>query len=182
MFIYKVRESWMYGLPTDLSSISLDPLFDNNLICLYIKLIIYVSHLCLLLELRFSYDHGQLKPIMSWMSLKKVLKCLLSGSPLLETLSLVSLPCPLSCVLQDVLSTVDMDLDLDVDYTDMPTLPLRRLRHIDLQRTDVKIATVESLLLQCKRLKIIDVSCCWQISRLEYLSCASISKAKLVWS
>lgn len=134
------------------------------------------------LKLKFSYDHSQLKPIMSWMSLKRVLRCLLSGSPLIETLSLVSLPCPLNCVLQDVLSMVDMDLNLNTDSTHIPPIPLRRLLHIDLQRTDIKIATVESLMLQCKRLKFIDVSCCWKISRHEYISCASTSKAKLVWS
>ncbi|XP_074526743.1 uncharacterized protein LOC141790635 [Halichoeres trimaculatus] len=134
------------------------------------------------LKLKFSYDHSQLKPIMSWMSLKKVLKCLMAGSPFLETLSLVSLPCPLGCVLQDVLSMVDEDLDLNADSTHVPPIPLKRLQHLDLQRTDINIATVESLMLHCKRLKFIDLSCCWQISRLEYLSCASISKAKLVWS
>lgn len=134
------------------------------------------------LKLKFSYDHGQLKPTMSWMSLKKTLKCLLAGSPLLETLSLVSLPCPLNCVLQDVLSMVDVDLDLNADSTHIPPIPLRRLQHLDLQRTDVTIAIVESLTLQCKRLKFIDVSCCWQISQLDSLRCASISKAKLVWS
>ncbi|CAB1451243.1 unnamed protein product [Pleuronectes platessa] len=40
---------------------------------------------------------------MSWMSLRKTLKCLLIGSPLLEKLTLVSLPCPLDCVLKCVL-------------------------------------------------------------------------------
>ncbi|XP_034547440.1 LOW QUALITY PROTEIN: uncharacterized protein si:ch211-214j8.12 [Notolabrus celidotus] len=130
----------------------------------------------------FFYEHSQMKPVMSWMSLKKVLKCLLSGSPLLETLSLVSIPCPLNSVLQDVLRMVDMDLLLCVDSTDLPPIPLGRLQHIDLQRTDVKIATVESLMLQSKRLKCINVSYCWQISRLECLNCASVSKAQLVWS
>ncbi|CAJ1068580.1 uncharacterized protein LOC110001674 isoform X1 [Xyrichtys novacula] len=129
------------------------------------------------LTLNFSYEHGQMKPVMSWMSLKKVLKGLLSGSSLLEKLSLVSLPCPLNCVVQDVLRT-----NLYADSANLPLVPLGRLRHINFQRTDVKIETIDSLMQQSKRVKCIDVSHCWKISRKECLNCASKSKAQLIWS
>ncbi|AWP06865.1 putative ectonucleoside triphosphate diphosphohydrolase 4 [Scophthalmus maximus] len=113
----------------------------------------------------FSYSHSQMKPVMSWMSLKKGLKCLLIGCPLLEKLSLVSLPCPLNCVLQDVLHTESLDWCLSEDSTDLPPVPLGRVQHIDLQRTDVKMITVKNIMQRSKRLKFVDVSYCWQISQ-----------------
>ncbi|XP_038558466.1 uncharacterized protein si:ch211-214j8.12 [Micropterus salmoides] len=133
------------------------------------------------LTLKFSYEHSQMKPVISWMSLKRVLKCLLTGSPLLEKLSLVSLPCPLNCVLKDVLGVVDSDLYLFADSTDLPPTPLGRVQHIELQRTDVKMMTVKSIMQQSKRLKYVDVSYCWQISQLDWLDCETYSKVHIVW-
>ncbi|XP_051278616.1 uncharacterized protein si:ch211-214j8.12 [Dicentrarchus labrax] len=133
------------------------------------------------LTLKFSYEHGQMKPVMSWMSLKRALKCLLSGSPLLEKLSLVSLPCPLNCVLQDVLRTVDLDLHLFADSTDLPPKPLGRLRHMDLPRTDLKMITLKNIIQQSKGLKCVDASYCWQISQVEWLGCEKWSKVQVVW-
>lgn len=118
---------------------------------------------------------------MSWMSLKKVLTCLLTGSPLLEKLSLVSLPCPLNCVLQDALRKVDLDLRLPADSKDLPPLLLGRLRHIDLPRTDVKMTTVKSIMQWSKKLKSVDVSYCWNISQLEVLVLEKISNAQVLW-
>ncbi|XP_040010966.1 uncharacterized protein si:ch211-214j8.12 [Xiphias gladius] len=133
------------------------------------------------LTLNFSYIHSQMKPAMSWMSLKKGLRCLLTGSPLLEKLSLVSLPCPLNCVLRDVLRIGDLDLYLSADSTDLAPVPLGRLQHIDLLRTDVKMITVKNIMQQSKRLKFVDVSYCWQISQLDWWDCMSSSKVKVVW-
>ncbi|XP_035811101.2 uncharacterized protein si:ch211-214j8.12 [Amphiprion ocellaris] len=131
------------------------------------------------LTLNFSYEHSRMKPIMSWMSLKKVLRCLLAGSPLLEKLSLVSLPCPLNCVLQDVLHV--SYLLGSADSTVSPPMPLGRLQHVDLLRTDVIMATVKSLMQQSKRLKRVDVSYCWQISQLEWSNCKTFQKVQVVW-
>lgn len=118
---------------------------------------------------------------MSWMSLKKVLKCLLTGSPLLEKLSLVALPCPLNCVIQDVLCAADLNLGPSSDSTDLPPVPFVRLQHIDLPRTDVKMSTVKSIMQRSKRLKFVDVSYCWQISQLEWLDFKMVSQVQVVW-
>ncbi|XP_070690064.1 uncharacterized protein [Pempheris klunzingeri] len=133
------------------------------------------------LTFKFSYEHSQMKPIMSWMSLKRVLKCLLTGSPLLEKLTLVSLPCPLNCVLQDVLRIVDVNLHPFADPTDSPPMPLGRVHHVDLPRTDVKMTTVTDIMQRSRVLESVDVSYCWQISHLEWLNCKAASKIKFVW-
>lgn len=125
--------------------------------------------------LNFSYEHSQMKPVMSWMSLRRTLRCLLTGSPLLEKLSLVSLPCPLNCVLQDVLRVVDLDLNHCLP------MPLGRVQHLNLPRTDVKMITVKSIMQRSKRLKYVDVSYCWQISQLEWLDSKKFSKVQVVW-
>ncbi|XP_037635068.1 F-box/LRR-repeat protein 4 [Sebastes umbrosus] len=130
------------------------------------------------LTLNFSYEHSQRKPVMSWMSLKRVLKYLLTGSPLLEELSLVSLPCPLNCVLQNVL---DSDLYLSAESTDSPPMPLGQVQRIVLPRTDVEIATVKSIMRRSKRVKYVDVSYCLQISRRECLACETSSGVQVVW-
>lgn len=122
-----------------------------------------------------------MKPVMSWMSLKRTLKCLLTGSPLLEKLSLVSLPCPLNCVLQDALRIVDLDLNHIADSTHFLPLPLGRVQHLNLPRTDVKMTTVKSIMQRSKRLKYVDVSYCWQISQLEWFDCKKFSKVQVVW-
>uniref|UniRef100_A0A1A8J3A9 Si:ch211-214j8.12 n=2 Tax=Nothobranchius kuhntae TaxID=321403 RepID=A0A1A8J3A9_NOTKU len=130
-----------------------------------------LPHLCSL-SLSFSYEHSQMKPVMSWMSLKKVLRCLLIGSPLLEKLSLVSLPCPLDCVLQDTLQSVNLN---------SPDVPLGRLERVDLKRTDVQMITVKSLIQLNKRLKHVDVSYCWQISQLQWSQIKRARKVEVVW-
>ncbi|XP_069555937.1 uncharacterized protein [Brachyistius frenatus] len=141
-----------------------------------------LPHLCSL-TLNFSYEHMQMKPVMSWISLKRMIKCLLIGSPLLEKLSLVSLPCPLNCVLHDVLHMYKVYLDSPrfADSTGLPAVPLGRVQHVDLLRTDVDMTTVKSLMQHCKRLTFVDVSYCWQISQLEWLHCKTFSKVQVVW-
>ncbi|XP_078107758.1 uncharacterized protein LOC144518737 isoform X2 [Sander vitreus] len=134
------------------------------------------------LTLHFSYEHSQMKPVVSWMSLKRALKCLLTGSPLLEKLSLVSLPCPLDCVLNDVLRRSDSDAHLFADSADSPRVPLGRLRHVELPRTDVTMVTVKSIMQRSKRLKYVDVNNCWQISLVEWMDCKTFSKVQVVWS
>lgn len=121
-----------------------------------------------------------MKPVMSWMSLKKVLRCLLTGSPLLEKLSLVALPCPLDCVLQDVLGAADLNLGPS-HSTDLPPVPFERLQHFDLPRTDVKMSTVKSIMQRSKRLTFVDVRYCWQISHLEWSNYKKFSKVQLLW-
>uniref|UniRef100_A0A8C9ZG62 Si:ch211-214j8.12 n=1 Tax=Sander lucioperca TaxID=283035 RepID=A0A8C9ZG62_SANLU len=134
------------------------------------------------LTLHFSYEHSQMKAVMSWMSLKRALKCLLTGSPLLEKLSLVSLPCPLDCVLNDVLRRSDSDAHLFADSTDSPRVPLGRLRRVELPRTDVTMVTVKSIMQRSKRLKYVDVNNCWKISLVEWTDCKTFSKVQVVWS
>ncbi|XP_035021576.2 uncharacterized protein si:ch211-214j8.12 [Hippoglossus stenolepis] len=136
-----------------------------------------VPHLCSL-TLKFSYSHSQMKPAMSWMSLRKTLMCLLIGSPLLEKLTLVSLPCPLDCVLQRVLGP---HLNPRMDSTDAPPVPLRRVQHITLQRTDVTMVTVKNIIQHSKRLKLVDVRYCWRINKVEWLSCMKSSEVQVVW-
>ncbi|KAM7416545.1 hypothetical protein PAMA_018552 [Pampus argenteus] len=133
------------------------------------------------LTLGFSYVHSQMKPVMSWMSLRRILKCLLIGSPLLEKLSLVSLPCPLNSVLHDVLRTVDLGLNRFADSTHFLSMPLGRVQHLNLSRTDVKMTTVERIMQRNKRLKYVDVSYCWRISKLEWLNGKKFSKVQVVW-
>ncbi|XP_036000349.1 uncharacterized protein LOC118564962 [Fundulus heteroclitus] len=133
------------------------------------------------LKLSFSYEHDQMKPLMSWTSLKEIIKCLLIGSPLLEKLSLISLPCLLNCVLQDALHSVNLDADLHADSTGSRPLPLGRIEHVDLLRTDVQMSTVKSMIQLSKRLKYVDVSHCWRISQREWLDCRRFRRVKVVW-
>lgn len=118
---------------------------------------------------------------MSWMSLRRVLKCLLIGSPLLEELSLVSLPCPLNNILMEVLRVKDLDQNPFANSSELPLMPLGRVRHIEVPRTDVMMITVKGIMLRSKRLKCVDVSYCWQISQYEWSNCQMFSKVKLVW-
>lgn len=118
---------------------------------------------------------------MSWMSLKEVIKCLLIGSPLLEKLTLISLPCPLNCVIQDTLRSVNLDMNLSAGSTDLPPLPLGRIEHLDLLRTDVQMSTVKSVMQLSKRLKYVDVSYCWRISKREWLDCRRFRQFEVVW-
>ncbi|XP_068166683.1 uncharacterized protein si:ch211-214j8.12 [Antennarius striatus] len=132
------------------------------------------------LTLKFFYEHSQMKPVMSWMSLRKALRCLLIGSPLLEKISLVSLPCPVNSVLLDVLGAAGQ-IDF-ANSADCPPMPLGRVRHIELPRTDVKTLTVKSVMQRSKRIKYVDVSYCWQISMNQWLDCKTLSKVEVVWS
>ncbi|XP_078141381.1 uncharacterized protein LOC139931108 [Centroberyx gerrardi] len=138
------------------------------------------------LTLNFSYEHSQMKPVMSWMSLKRVLKCLLSGSPLLEKVSLVALPCPLNSVFQDILSRFRWNLHHNqhrgADSSDLPPLPLGRVRHLSLVRSNVSMQTVTGLVRGCKRLKYLDLSCCWEISQLESVYFRTSNNVQLVWT
>ncbi|XP_053181605.1 uncharacterized protein si:ch211-214j8.12 [Scomber japonicus] len=133
------------------------------------------------LTLNFSYEHSQMKPVMSWMSLRRTLGCLLTGSPLLEKLTLVSLPCPLNCVLQDVLHRAYLHLNHSADSTHCPPMPLGRVQHLYLPRTDVKMITVKSIMQRSKRLKYVDVSYCWQISQQEWVDSKKFNKVQIVW-
>ncbi|XP_038141593.1 uncharacterized protein si:ch211-214j8.12 [Cyprinodon tularosa] len=133
------------------------------------------------LKLCFSYEHNQMKPFMSWMSLKQVIKCVLIGSPLLEKLSLISLPCPVNCVLQDTIQRANTDASHCSDSTALPPLPLGRIEHIDLLRTDVQMSTVKSMMQLSKRLKYVNVSYCWRISQREWLDCRRFRQVEVVW-
>uniref|UniRef100_A0A3P9C5M2 Si:ch211-214j8.12 n=1 Tax=Maylandia zebra TaxID=106582 RepID=A0A3P9C5M2_9CICH len=114
-----------------------------------------------------------------WQSIKDLSSSSLS---LPEKLSLVSLPCPLDYTLQSVLRTENYEPRASAESTGSPLVPLGRVRHVDLQRTDVTIRTVKSLLQQSKRLKYMDVSCCWQISCSEWLACKKCSNVQIVWA
>nr|XP_043881478.1 uncharacterized protein LOC122769203 [Solea senegalensis]XP_043881479.1 uncharacterized protein LOC122769203 [Solea senegalensis] len=136
------------------------------------------------LSINFSLCHSQIMPVMSWLSLRKVLKCLLVGSPLLERLSLVSLPCPLNCLLEDLLAVDNFHVSGSVWFADLcvyANLPLRHVRHVDLTWTDVKAVMVETLVRRCRRLKLVDVSHCWEISLDDLVTCKSLSDVKVVW-
>ncbi|XP_061837031.1 uncharacterized protein [Nerophis lumbriciformis] len=121
------------------------------------------------LALSFSFEHNHTKPIMSWMSLATVIRCLLAAAPLLEKLSLVSLPCPLNHTLQLVLGL-------------SPSAPkaLGRLQRLNLQWTNVEMATVTNIIQRSKRLKYVDVSHCWEIRHKEWLYCRKLSTVQIV--
>ncbi|KAM9857792.1 uncharacterized protein ACBR49_019054 [Aulostomus maculatus] len=133
------------------------------------------------LSLNFSYEHNQMRPVMSWMTLRRVIRRLLTGSPSLEKLSLVSLPCPLNSVLRDALSLGGVDQHHCAAPTNSAAVPLRRVKNLNLPRTDVEMTTVKSLMQRSKKLKYVDVSYCWRISQLEWWDCERLSKAEVVW-
>lgn len=133
------------------------------------------------LSINFSYEHNQPKPAMSWMSLNRVLWCLLSGSPLLEKVSLVSLPCPLNSILSRMLFPVCMNLRRLPESTGSASLPLARLQHINLLRTDVTMMTLTRLIGKSRNLKYVDVSYCWNISRHEWVKLNTSNKVQIVW-
>lgn len=134
--------------------------------------LIHLSNLRLL-TLNFSYEHSQMKPNMSWMPLKAILRCLLAHSPLLQKISLVSLPCPLNCALQDVIHNGNMH--------QCDSLPLGHVQHLDLQRTDVQMITVKDLIKHCKRLKYVNVSYCWEISCSEWMDNTRSGNVQVLW-
>ncbi|XP_061584909.1 uncharacterized protein si:ch211-214j8.12 [Cololabis saira] len=134
------------------------------------------------LTLSFSYDHTQKKPAMSWMSLRKVLGVLLNGSTSLEKISLVSLPCPLDFVLMSTLLRGHHFLmPCFANSAGSSPLPLQRVQYIELMRTDVCMTTLRRILWWSKRLEYMDVSCCWQINKSDWLDCKKFSKVQVVW-
>ncbi|MCI4392411.1 hypothetical protein PGIGA_G00145580 [Pangasianodon gigas] len=103
------------------------------------------------LTLIFSLEERQLKPVLCWTSLKRVLWSLLRGSVQLHTLSLIAAPCRLDPVFRLVL--------------DRHAEPLRRLRHVSLQRSNVTMETTTRLVDSCRHLTSLDVSGCWSLTR-----------------
>ncbi|KAG7318627.1 hypothetical protein KOW79_018382 [Hemibagrus wyckioides] len=103
------------------------------------------------LTLMFSLEERQLKPMLCWTSLKGVLWSLLRGSVQLHTLALIAVPCRLDPVFRLVL--------------DRHAEPLRRLRRVNLQRSDVTMETTMRLVNSCPRLTTLDVSKCWSLTR-----------------
>lgn len=129
------------------------------------------------LSISFSYEHNQRNPAMSWMSLKRVLWYLMNGSPLLEKVSLISLPCPLNDILGRMLGPI-----FRRNWRQCPApLPLARLQHINLLRTDVRISTLKRLIQRSKNLKHVDVSYCWNISQREWTDLSTSNKVQIVW-
>lgn len=133
------------------------------------------------LSINFSYEHNQPKPVMSWMSLKRVLWCLLNGSPLLQKVSLVSLPCPLDSILLKMLFAFHRSWLRFSGSAGSPPLPLARLQHINLLRTDVTMLTLKRLIGRSKNLKYVDVSYCWNISQREWMNLNTSNKVQFVW-
>uniref|UniRef100_A0A3B4ACX1 Uncharacterized protein n=1 Tax=Periophthalmus magnuspinnatus TaxID=409849 RepID=A0A3B4ACX1_9GOBI len=126
------------------------------------------------LTLRFSYEHSQMKPhITQNLFLETIIACLLARSSLLQKVSLISLPCPLNCIFQEVLHRAD------VNQSD--SFPLRCLQHLDLQRTDIKMETVNNLILQCKRLKFVNISFCWNICLSEWTDRVRSGSVEVAW-
>ncbi|TSR04326.1 hypothetical protein Baya_10933 [Bagarius yarrelli] len=103
------------------------------------------------LTLTFSFEERQLKPVLCWTSLKRVLWSLLRGSVHLRTLSLIAAPCRLDPVFRLVL--------------DCHAEPLRHLRRVSLQRSDVTMETATRLVDSCRHLTMLDMSKCWGLTR-----------------
>ncbi|CAN9513364.1 unnamed protein product [Ophioblennius macclurei] len=135
------------------------------------------------LSINFSYEHNQPKPDMSWSSLSMVLWCLLNGSPLLQKVSLVSLPCSLDRILQRLVRVLRIEfrrLGL-FRSADSAPMPLGRLQHINLLRTDVTMRTLKNLIGNSKRLKYVDVSYCWNITQREWEDLKTSEEVQIVW-
>ncbi|CAL8248711.1 unnamed protein product [Merluccius merluccius] len=144
------------------------------------------------LTLNFDYEH-QRKPVMSWRALERVLLSLLWGSPLLETVSLTALPCHLNPVLS-IISTQTWKLGHHHHphqhlpgagaSSPLPSAPLGRVTHLGLARSDVTMATVSRLVEGCRHMRFMDLSCCWEISRIDHqdaLMSPQMSAVRFVW-
>ncbi|XP_071209754.1 uncharacterized protein [Salvelinus alpinus] len=107
------------------------------------------------LSLNFSYDQRQMKTVMSWRSLGGALWRVLSGSPLLERVSLVAVPCPLEPVFQKLLKC---------PATRPHSPPLQQLCHLSLVRSDVSMETASGLMSINRRLSSLDLRGCWAVS------------------
>ncbi|KAK3539109.1 hypothetical protein QTP86_025051 [Hemibagrus guttatus] len=103
------------------------------------------------LTLMFSLEERRQKPVLCWTSLKGVLWSLLRGSVQLHTLDLIAVPCRLDPVFRLVL--------------DRHAEPLRRLRRVNLQRSDVTMETTMRLVDSCRHLTTLDVRECWSLTR-----------------
>ncbi|XP_072289619.1 uncharacterized protein [Eucyclogobius newberryi] len=126
------------------------------------------------LSLQFSYDHSQMKPHITQSSLlTTIIACLLAHSSRLQNVSLISLPCPLNCVFRELVRRVN--------WNQFDSSPLRCLQHLDLQRTDVRMDTVNDLICQCKRLNFVNISFCWNISQSEWINKVRSGKVEVVW-
>ncbi|XP_063051537.1 uncharacterized protein LOC134446163 [Engraulis encrasicolus] len=107
------------------------------------------------LDMSFSFDPRQKKTVMSWRSLKVALLALLRGSPLLETVTLVAVPCPLDPLFLSVL-----------DHALSSRNPaLRHLKHLNLAHSDVSMATLSRLDVVGNGLSTLDLSGCWAVTR-----------------
>lgn len=122
--------------------------------------------------------------IKSWVSLSKVIKCLLTGSPLLERISLVSLPCALNRTLCQLLGRGPFypHFPVPANPSALPLMPLVQAQHIEVPRTDVQASTVRRLLEQCKRLKYLDVSKCWNITQQDWSTWRTHKRVTIVWT
>lgn len=122
------------------------------------------------LSLNFDYEQGQKMPVMSWPSLVGVLTCLLSGSPLLEKLTLVAVPCCLDHVFVRLLgSSREIRLRILMRLNVAPGL-LAWLREISLAHSDVSVSTVRRLIGVCGRLRSLDLTGCWGVDRSSLLA------------
>ncbi|XP_030647775.1 uncharacterized protein LOC115828018 isoform X2 [Chanos chanos] len=108
--------------------------------------------------LNFALDEQQMRPFMSLRHLKGALWALLRGSVLLEKLSLIAVPCPLDPVFRLVLDHNAKPLGTP----DSP--PLMRLKHVNLNRSDISVETVSRFVTADNRLSTLDLSGCWAIS------------------
>lgn len=138
-------------------------------------------HLIRVSPYSFSYDHSQMKPYMFWSSLINVLRCLLIGSPSLERLSFVSLPCILNAMLLDVLIAGIYGRHRVRAAASCSPAPLQRLRHLDLRRTDVAMLTVKRIMQRSRELRYVDLSYCWNISKQDCMDLKRSDRVEIIW-
>ncbi|KAG7481264.1 hypothetical protein MATL_G00064740 [Megalops atlanticus] len=110
------------------------------------------------LTLNFFLDQRQTKPVMSWMSLKWALLALLGGSPLLESASLVAVPCLMDLVFQAVLGHRPEAAGASA------CLPLQHLRYLSLTRCNISGETARQLVASINCLTTLDLSGCWNVT------------------
>ncbi|KAL2091967.1 hypothetical protein ACEWY4_011765 [Coilia grayii] len=108
----------------------------------------------LCLALSFPFDPRQKRTLMWWRPLKGALWALLRGSPLLERVTLVAVPCPLDPVFRLVLDHPAVPMNA-------PQSPaLQHLKHLNLAHSDVSTETVSRLVAMCSCLSTVDLSGC----------------------
>ncbi|XP_062308121.1 uncharacterized protein si:ch211-214j8.12 [Osmerus eperlanus] len=123
------------------------------------------------LSLHFSCDQRQLRPAPSWSALRGALWRLLAGSPLLEDVCLVAVPCPLDSVFHRVLQTTrnlpcrNPPSAAAAAISEGPHLsrPLARLRDLNLAHSDVTGMTAKRLFAACERMRSLDLTGCWHV-------------------